>query len=252
MAGAAVLSLAACVTPPSDPEARAEYDEINDPLEPTNRYFFEVNRFLDIMVMRPVADTYRLVVPDFLRERVSDALDNMGEPVVFANTVLQGRFDDGMTTIARFLINSTLGIGGLFDVASTFGLPEKRGDFGQTLYSYGVGDGPYLVLPFLGPSNPRDAIGIGVDSVMDPVGIVVNDNGLDAISNGRFGGTAVSERSKYIEQLDALERTSIDFYAQMRSITRQRRAKQLNSSNAHDDRRNAYQEALEKATVSKK
>jgi phospholipid-binding lipoprotein MlaA len=219
--------VAGCATPPADPAAKAEFEQNNDPLEPANRYFFEVNRFLDFLVIRPWADTYRRIVPDYGRERVHNILDNMGQPLDLGNELLQGRLSDGGTTAGRFLINSTLGIGGIFDVATDFGLPDKNGDFGQTLYSWGVPDGPYLFLPLFGPSNPRDAVGLGVDAYGDPVSYAFGSNKLVLANDARFLATAIDERAEYIEPLDALEKSSIDFYAQVRSMARQHRAKEL-------------------------
>ena len=230
--GLVVTLVSGCATPPSDPAARAEFEQLNDPLEPTNRYFFEVNRFLDFMLIKPWADTYRRVVPDFGRERVHNVLRNMGEPVDFGNELLQGRLSDGVTTVGRFLINSTVGLGGLFDVATDMGLPSKEADFGQTLYTWGMGDGPYLVLPLFGPSNFRDAVGLGVDTVGDPTGFAFSTNALQAANYSRAGAGALDKRSEFIEPLDALEKTSIDFYAQIRSMMRQRRAKELQGESA--------------------
>lgn len=227
VAGAMVTMVAGCASPPADPAARAEFQQLNDPLEPANRYFFEVNRALDIFFIKPYAEIYRQVVPDFGRERVHNILDNMGEPLVVANDALQGRLNDSGTVTARFLINSVVGLGGLFDVATGLGLPDKTGDFGQTLYSWGMPDGPYLVLPLFGPSNVRDAVGLGVDTAGDPVGWSFSLNGFVIENYAQFGATALDERSQYIDQLDALEKGSIDFYAQMRSMVRQRRAKEL-------------------------
>lgn len=227
VAGTLALLAAGCATPPSDPAALAEYNRINDPLEPTNRYVFEVNRLFDFLVFRPIADTYRTVIPEYGQERVSRVVSNMGEPITAVNTLLQGRVDDTGTTIARFLINSTLGIGGLFDVASEFGLPDKDADFGQTLYTYGVVPGPYLVLPIFGPSNFRDGIGQGVDTFADPVGIAFSIGDVDGAGMARAGASGVSQRARAIEPLDNLERTSIDFYAQLRSIVQQRREAEL-------------------------
>jgi len=235
VAGAVTGLVAGCATPPADPQARAEFEQLNDPLEPTNRYFFEVNRFVDFMLIRPWADTYRRVVPDYGRERVHNILRNMGEPIDFGNEVLQGRFDDSLTTVGRFLVNSTLGIGGIFDVATDFGLPSKEGDFGQTLYTWGMSDGPYLVLPLFGPSNFRDAVGMGVDTVADPVGYAFSNNKLVPANYARAGAGATDKRSEYIEPLDSLEKTSIDFYAQVRSMMRQHRDKELRGDAAGSD-----------------
>ena len=226
-AGMVVASLGGCATPPADPAARAEFEQINDPMEPLNRYFFELNRFLDFLFIHPWADTYRRIVPEFGRERVHNALDNVGAPMDVVNQALQGRGTDSATTIGRFVINSTLGIGGLFDVATDFGLPATNADFGQTLYVWGLPEGPYMVMPILGPSNPRDAIGFGVDSYADPVGWTFKLKGLSDVNTGIAGTTALDKRAQYIEPMDALEKTSIDFYAQVRSMSRQHRAKEL-------------------------
>jgi phospholipid-binding lipoprotein MlaA len=229
--GVMAALVAGCATPPTDPAAKAEFEQNNDPLEPANRYIFEVNRFADFLVIKPWADTYRRVVPAYGRERLHNVLGNMGQPLDLGNELLQGRFSDGADTAGRFLINSTVGVGGLFDVATGFGLPDRNGDFGQTLYSWGISDGgPYLVLPLLGPSNPRDAVGLGVDMYGDPVGYAFGSNKLVLANDARFLATAVDERAEYIESLDALEKSSIDFYAQMRSMARQHRAKELGQS----------------------
>ncbi len=230
-----VLAVSGCATPPEDPEAMAEFQRINDPLEPTNRYIFGVNQLLDFMVLGPVADTYRTVVPEEGQKRVSNVLNNMGEPLTAVNTLLQGRAEDTGVTLARFVINSTIGLAGIFDVATEFGLEEKRADFGQTLYTFGFEEpGPYLVMPVFGPSNPRDAVGFGVDSFMDPTGLAFSTNGLEAVNYGRAGGSGVSQRAEVHDQLDSLRRTSIDFYAQLRSISRQRRQAQLSGERTPD------------------
>jgi phospholipid-binding lipoprotein MlaA len=157
-----------------------------------------------------------------------DFLDNLGEPVIFINDSLQGEFSRANTTAGRFLFNSTFGIGGLWDQASKIGMEKQSGDFGQTLYSWGVPDGPYLVLPILGPSNPRDAIGLGVDSYMDPFwwGLTVH-YGATSAGFYRWIAKGIDERSRNIESLAEIERTSLDFYATVRSLARQRRAAQI-------------------------
>ena len=235
VAVAVTALVAGCATPPAEPQARAEFEQLNDPLEPTNRYFFEVNRFVDFMLIRPWADAYRRVVPDYGRERVHNILRNMGEPVDFGNEVLQGRLSDSLTTVGRFLVNSTIGLGGIFDVATDFGLPSKEGDFGQTLYTWGMGDGPYLVMPLFGPSNFRDAIGMGVDTMADPVGYAFSNNKLVPANYARAGSGALDKRSEYVEPLDALEKTSIDFYAQVRSMMRQNRDQRLRGGAPNPD-----------------
>ncbi len=230
VAGLASGVLAGCATPPADPTARAEFEQNNDPLEPANRYFFELNRFADFLLIRPWADTYRRVVPTYGQQRVHNILSNMGQPLDFANELLQGRFPDSANTAGRFLINTTLGVGGIFDVATDFGLPNKDADFGQTLYTWGFPEGPYLVLPLLGPSNPRDAVGFGVDAYADPVGQAFSIGKLSVANYSTFGANAIDKRAEYVEPMDALEKSSIDFYAAVRSMARQHRAKDLGMS----------------------
>ena len=227
VAGMVAVTLAGCATPPTDPAARAEFEQINDPMEPANRYFFELNRFLDFLLIHPWADTYRRIVPDFGRERVHNVLANVGSPMDAINQALQGRETDSVTTLGRVVVNSTVGLGGMFDVAGKIGLPATRADFGQTLHVWGVPEGPYLVLPMLGPSNPRDAFGFGVDTAADPVGWAFTLNHLAAIDNQLMLANAIDQRSEVIEPMEALEKSSIDFYAQVRSMARQHRAKEL-------------------------
>ncbi len=220
--------VAACATPPSDPAARAEFEATNDPLEPLNRETFNVNQFLDKYLIKPVAQTYRTVLPDFARDSIRHFLDNLGEPVIFANDMMQGEWQAANDTVARFLINSTFGVGGILDFAGQTGIERQSGDFGQTLYSWGVTEGPYLVLPIFGPSNPRDAIGMGVDSQIDPFGYLASDYGAgNSATISRMAASGVDLRSRNIETLDDLQRNAIDFYAELRSLYRQHRASEL-------------------------
>jgi phospholipid-binding lipoprotein MlaA len=223
-----MIALAACATPPSDPAARADFVATNDPLEPMNRDIFDFNLFLDRILIKPVAQGYRTVVPEFGRDAIRHFLNNLGEPVIFANDMMQGEFKAAHDTVARFLINSTFGVGGLRDLASETGLERQTGDFGQTLYRWGAPEGPYLVLPIFGPSNPRDAIGMGIDGVMDPFGYLAGDYGAaNSATISRMAASGVDLRSRNIETLDDLERNAIDFYAQIRSLSRQHRADEL-------------------------
>jgi phospholipid-binding lipoprotein MlaA len=225
---AVTLLAAGCATPPADPAARAAFDEANDPLEPMNRHVFEFNRVLDGLLIKNVVELYRIVVPDAVRNSIHHIIVNLNEPVVFANNLLQARLERGGTTFARFAVNSTLGLAGIFDVASGMGLKEQTGDFGQTLYSWGVEDGgPYLVLPILGPSNPRDGIGMGVDGYIDPWRYISKDVGISHFMWTRFVVGGLDERERAGPALDAIERTSIDFYAQLRSLVRQHRDNEL-------------------------
>ena len=141
-------------------------DDVNDPLESVNRVIFGFNEIVYEFLLTPVATTYNTVLHETVRSGVSNAIDNISSPVTLVNDILQFELDRALTTIARFVVNTIAGIGGIADVASSIGLEEHSEDFGQTLGSYGVGEGLYLVLPLLGPSNPRDAIG---DLVVDPM-----------------------------------------------------------------------------------
>jgi phospholipid-binding lipoprotein MlaA len=228
--GLAALVLAAqltgCAHVPRDRDAG-----VYDPLEPMNRAIFKANAEVDRAFIKPVAQGYRAILPQFVRDRFRSFVDNLLEPRVFINDLLQVRLNSAGMTFARFLMNSTVGIGGLFDPASKHNLPRQTGDFGQTLYTYGVGDGPYLVLPFLGPSNARDTLGLGVDLLTEghtnPVAGLVDpdDRTTVNVTLGVIYGIDLRERN--IDTLDVIESTSIDFYATLRSISQQHRHAEL-------------------------
>ena len=160
--------------------ARAQSGD-DDPLEPMNRVFFEFNRIMDGLLLEPLARIYRGVTPQFFRDAVTNFLDNLNTPVVLANDILQGEPYRAERTLGRFILNTIMGVGGLVDVGGLLGMPERHSeDFGQTLAVYGVGSGPYLMLPLLGPSNVRDTVGQVVDLAFDPLTI------LGAIDIGIF------------------------------------------------------------------
>jgi phospholipid-binding lipoprotein MlaA len=220
------LALAGCATPPGDPEERAEFERINDPFEPTNRAVFEVNLFVDTWLFEPLAEGYRAVVPDPGQRAIRNVLRWLREPTVFGNNLLQGDLTRAGHTAARFAINTLVGPVGLRDMARRAGYPAELGDFGQTLHVWGLPEGPYLVLPILGPSNVRDAIGLGVDSYSDPIRYAaISHSGT--ITWGRFGLEGIDARAQNIEAFDDLKRNAVDFYAQLRSIVRQHRAAEL-------------------------
>lgn len=221
--------LAGCATPPppSHPEARAEFYQTNDPLEPTNRVFYQVNNALDTVVLRPAAIAYKDVVPEPVRTGVHNVLGNVATPVTLANDMLEGKPRLAGDTFMRFLINTTLGGFGAVDVARRLGYPRHDADFGETLAIWGVPEGPFLFLPVLGPTNPRDALGRGVDTVGDPFTWVGQGAAVTALNWSRFSLTAVDERSRVLGEIDAIKRTALDPYATFRSLYRQHRRAQI-------------------------
>jgi phospholipid-binding lipoprotein MlaA len=227
---ATLALLSACADMPKTPAEQAEFRATNDPLEPMNRTTFDVNDFLDRLLIRPLAELYRATIPPGLRDRIAGIVTNMKEPVIFANNMMQGEFDRAGTTLERFAVNTTIGGAGMFDIARTWGDYQKMGDFGQTLSVWGINAGPYLVLPLFGPSNFRDAVGLGVDTVMSPWGYLAAMGG-NGTSNrfeiASFSADGIVRREQNIEALDVLRSGSLDFYAQMRSVYRQYRDKQL-------------------------
>ncbi|MFO1056211.1 MAG: VacJ family lipoprotein [Dongiaceae bacterium] len=219
---ALLLGLGACASAPTEPGAKAAYDETNDPLEATNRAIFGANQFLDRNALKPVAEAYKENVPEEVQAGVHNALTNLNEPVTGINQVLQGNFDFAWDTTQRFVVNSTIGGLGIFDVATDWDLPHRDADFGQTLGVWGVDDGPYLMLPLLGPSNPRDAVGFVVDILLDPL-TWVGTPAVTALNYARFGGTVIDQRAAHLADLDEVQKNSLDFYAALRSLYRQHR-----------------------------
>jgi len=214
----------------ASPDQPAEPAEIADPMEKQNRAVFEGNQEINHAIIYPIAKAYNENVPEEVRDRVSAFTTNLGEPVVFANDVLQLRLEAAATTVARFALNSTAGIGGLFDVAATEQLAHQSGDFGQTLYVWGVRDSPYLVLPILGPTNVRDAVGSGIEfAAQIPVGGLYPARFAATAENVTTTGailTPVSDLSK-VQDMEALEQSSLDFYTMLRSVADQKRQADL-------------------------
>ena len=219
--------LAGCATPPSNPTARAAFIQTNDPLEPLNRKTFALNLLLDRILLKPVTKLYIALVPAVGRDAIRRALDNMKEPVVAINNVLQGRPKGAVIAVGRLIVNSTVGVGGLLDVAKKSGLEPQTGDFGQTLYAWGFPQGPYLVLPLLGPSNPRDALGMAADNYIDPFSYAATAADIDELSLTRFVLGGIDERAQAMATLDDLQKNSLDYYAALRSLVEQHRAAEL-------------------------
>ena len=201
-------------------------ENVNDPLESVNRVIFEFNEGLQDYLLRPTASFYNEHVNEAVRNGIGNFLSNISSPVILANDILQGNLDRAMTTLARLLINSTFGVLGFADVATELGIERHKEDFGQTLGSYGVGEGFYLVLPLFGPSNPRDAIGkLFVDSHFDPVGQLASRD----TNWGITGGSAIDEYAGIVDELNQVKMTSVDYYAAIRSLYRQKRKSEISN-----------------------
>jgi phospholipid-binding lipoprotein MlaA len=219
--------LASCATPPADPIDRAGFEQRNDPLEPLNRKVLDANQVLDRILLRPAAKVYVFTVPEDARAAIRHVLDNMKEPTLVFNNALQGEFARAGISLGRFAINSTVGFGGIIDVATLSGIERQPADFGQTLFVWGLPSGPYIVLPILGPSTPRDALGMAVDAYADPFTILAMAHGVTELTTARFLANGVDQRARLLDLLDDLEKNSLDFYAQLRSLAQQRREAEL-------------------------
>ncbi len=216
----AALGLVACASP----DEAADIGAVSDPFEQVNRGIFEFNDTVDRTVLKPVATAYRDNIPKPARDRVSDFLRNLNEPIVFLNQVLQADLEGAGQSAARFFANTLVGFGGFVDIAAREGgVPQESEDFGQTLAVWGAPSGPYLVLPIFGPSNIRDLVGRIADTAADPFQIATNIGGVTSPGVARAGATAVDQRATAIEPLEDLKATSVDFYASLRSLYDQRR-----------------------------
>ena len=218
-----ILFLVACASVPTDPEARAEYERANDPAEPTNRAIFAGNQFVDRNALKPVARAYEDYVPGGVRTSLHNFVSNLREPGIAVNDVLQANFGRAWNTTQRFVINTTVGGAGFFDVATDWDRPRHDADFGQTFGVWGIGPGPSVQLPLFGPSNARDAVGKAVSFVANPLGFIPGGT-MSTIDMAGTGVGAVDGRAELLSVTDKLEQTSVDYYATLRSIEAQRRA----------------------------
>ena len=217
------LLLTACATKPpaSDADATAEYNQTNDPLEPTNRFFYRFDDTLDAYTLKPVAQAYVAVVPSPVRSGVHNFLTNLTTPTVLVNDMAEARPKRAGTTFMRFVINSTAGVLGVFDVAKGLGYPGHDAGFNQTLGVWGVADGPYLYLPVVGPSSTRASTGFAVDQLTDPFTYVPTGIYLHTFNWARYGLTTVDTRSRLLTDLDHVKAGALDPYATIRSLYRQ-------------------------------
>ena len=194
-----------------------------DPLEPANRVFFAFNQRLDRWFWSPLTDAYRFVTPEPARRGVRRALHNLNSPVFFVNDLLQLRFRDAGETLGSFALNSTLGVLGFFEPSKEAGWKAREADFGQTLGLTGIGSGPYVVVPLLGPTTVRDGLGAAVDRFFQPLTYLLG-LGTQLLWGG---GAGLSVREEASDQLEALEKSSVDFYSVMRSAYLQNRDEEL-------------------------
>jgi phospholipid-binding lipoprotein MlaA len=234
-------SASVSIEPPNDiADLPAGSSETADPFEKMNRSVFKGNQRLDHAVVYPVAKAYDKV-PEPVRKSVGNFAHNLTEPVVFANDILQLRLGAAATTLGRFAMNSTIGIGGLFDPASKEKLPRQTGDFGQTLYVWGVHKSAYLVLPLVGPTNVRDLIGTTVDFVAAipaggwlQSGLAATHFASQASNTVAVAGSIATPVSKLddVQQMQTLEDGSLDFYTMLRSVVEQKRQAELEEAAA--------------------
>jgi len=209
-------------TQPDDFETSKVEDEIYDPFEPVNRAIFSFNNIADRVVLEPVAKGYKKL-PSPIQSGISNFLSNLRAPLVVVNQLLQGQGENAIQSSGRFIINSTVGLLGIFDVAEKIGIEEKEEDFGQTLATWGVGDGFYIVLPLFGPSNMRDTSGMLITMVTDPINAYAVSEGEAWLVPMRTAANAVDQRSKIIDEVNALRDNSVDYYAAVRSSYYQNR-----------------------------
>ena len=188
--------------------AAVDTSDPRDPFEPVNRKLWDFNwDVLDAYILRPVTVTYVTVMPQAARTGLVNITDNLQEPANFLNNMFQGKVDDGLDSLARFLINTTVGLVGTFDVASKIGIERKEEQFGETLAVWGLDTGPFLMLPFLGPSDPRSFTGDYVDGFAFPMSLLEG-----SVNLARIGISVLETRAQLLDQEAQLEQ-SIDDYA---------------------------------------
>ena len=215
-------------TDSDDFETTTLEDEIYDPFEPVNRAIFSFNNVADRVVLEPIAKGYKKLPPP-IQSGINNFLSNLRAPLVVVNQLLQGQGDNALQSSGRFLVNSTVGVFGLIDVAEKVGLEEKKEDYGQTLATWGVGDGFYIVLPLFGPSNLRDTSGMVLTMLTDPINAYAVSEGEAWLVPMRTTANAVDQRSQIIDEVNALRDNSVDYYAAVRSSYYQNRKAAINN-----------------------
>lgn len=223
-AAVAMLFMAVgCASVPDDPAERAEVAAVNDPFEPANRMMFAINEAIDTFIIRPIAVVYRDVMPSFAKEMLYNFTANLTLPLTIVNDALQGEWDRAGVAAQRLFVNTIAGFGGVVDAATGLGLPHHDEDFGQTLATYQVNAGPYVVLPLLGPSSVRHTVGRVFDFALNPLTYLLASAPLESTLVPRVI-SVVDQRYRLLAPLDETKRTSFDYYATIRSLYRQRRA----------------------------
>ena len=209
-------------TDSDDFETTVYEDEVYDPFEGVNRAIFSFNNSADKVVLEPLAKGYKKLPPP-IQSGVGNFINNLKLPLAAVNQLLQGQGKNAMESTGRFLVNSTIGIFGLIDVADDIGLNQKEEDFGQTLATWGVGDGFYIVLPLFGPSNLRDTTGMLMTMMTDPINAYAASQGEAWAIPMRTAANAIDQRSQIIDEVNALRNNSVDYYAAVRSSYYQNR-----------------------------
>ncbi len=206
--------------------AKAEY---RDPLEDVNRVVFEINDTVDGLVLRPVAVIYRDLTPRFIKKGVGNFFHNLREPTIMLNDFFQGKNDDGVESLVRGLVNTTIGVAGIIDIGEEMGFDKHDNDFGLTLAHHGFGPGAYLVVPFYGPTTTRDFTGAIVDTAINPWTYVTIGGGTTPLIEGisRRVLRSVHGRHLLIDELDTLKEGSVDYYSSIKSFYEQGREQQV-------------------------
>lgn len=227
---AGILALALCAGGCAGAgQQDAQSGSVYDPLENVNRVFFDLNQRLDRNAGAPAATAYKETVPQTVRGGLHNILDNLGGPVNVANSLLQAKFEGAATAAGRFIVNTTIGVAGIFDVATDWGMPARNRDFGQTMGTYGMPPGPYLVLPFRGSTDVRDFAGNYLDGFASPLRYVRYDgNNYVGLVKSTLG--SMDNRSNNIVTFRDIQRTSVDYYATMRTLYMERRARLIEDS----------------------
>ena len=223
MLSAILLSglLGGCAPKNWDVEEDGAYDE----LEPINREIFKINKGLDWLILKPVARSYDYVTPTPVQNAVGNFFGNLAEPTNVVNNAFQRQGDATFNSAARFVFNTTIGLGGIFDIADSMGIKEQKADFGQTLRSYGLADTTYIVLPLLGPSSFADGLGVAVDGTTFPPTYMSNEQAQRIV----YGVDGVHKRGQYLGATNFVEGVAVDDYSFIRDVYEQRRQTKIPS-----------------------